>query len=113
MIIDLSNRDIEVIKIKHLNKNIMQSFKRKYCKTQKYLIRQIDKKEGNKNKIIELITEFIEDMIDDSIKIVNDLDELLNNIIRDQDNIAELFIKYTIIILSLRHNKIRAKDLQI
>lgn len=85
IIIDLSNSnsDIEVIKIKYLNKENTQSFKRKYCKKSKYLFRQTNKEEGNKNETIELITELMKDMIDNSIEIVNDLDEILSNTIRD------------------------------
>ena len=80
MIINISYDNIEVIKIQDLNKENVQYFKIKYCKKQKYLIRLLNKDKSNKSKIIELITDFLEEVLDNSIEIVTKLKEELGNI---------------------------------
>ena len=62
MIIDLNDRNIEVLEIKSFNKDNLQNFKRKYIKKQKYLSKEINRKEDNKKEILESITKLFEDL---------------------------------------------------
>ena len=62
MIIDLSDRNIEVLEIKSFNKDNLQNFKRKYMKKQKYLSKEINREEDNKKEILESMTKLFEDL---------------------------------------------------
>lgn len=90
---NLSNSNTKVLKIKSLNKDNMQNFKRKHIKKWKYLSKEIDREEGNKKKILELITELFKDLIDDCTKNAKKLDKILTNTIRDWNKIEKLHIK--------------------
>ena len=83
MIIDLSDSNIEAIKIKSLNKDNSQNFKRKHVKKQKHMSKEIDREKGNKKETLELITKLFKDLINNCTKTINKLDETLTNMIRD------------------------------
>ena len=56
-------------------------FLSEYCERQNYLVGNFKKENSNNNETIEVIAEFIEDIIDDSAGIVIELDKILDNTI--------------------------------